>query len=86
MEAREEASIVSLNESNKVSLLYLTPFTDYKAPVEKSLDGAGGGSSSHRPGPFCFLLEIDSAKILLDVGAMQRETTLGFDHLYPLKK
>ena len=64
-----QSAASQLGPSSLGSVIYLTPYGQKKQSVNYSLD------------PYCYLLEIDQAKILLDCGANLSQDTLQVDHL-----
>lgn len=58
-----------LGPSQLGSVIYLTPYGQKKSSINNSQD------------PYCYLLEIDQAKILLDCGAILTPDAMQVSHL-----
>ena len=69
-----------IGPSSLGSVILLTPFGR-----SKSLSAANGSNDSAHE-PFCYFLEIDQAKILLDCGANLCREALDIDHLQGLQE
>jgi hypothetical protein len=83
-------------DSSNTLLIYLTPFNNLTLEKDElsTNNETSDPSSLSKPttvchvanvGPFCYLLEIDSARILLDAGASVLENGHDVKHLAPLK-